>query len=116
MFFAGSRGASVYKSQPNLVADVPYSHLPTSVTEPQNYPNPFSTSTKIEFTVKTNGFVKVALYDMMGRQLQVLYSGQAEVGKHSMTFEAGSFLSNGKYLIVVQNANLTSSHWMTVTK
>ncbi len=38
----------------------------------QNYPNPFNPATTIKFDVKQSGVVRLVVYDMLGRQIDVL--------------------------------------------
>ena len=69
----------------------------------QNYPNPFNPSTRIVFSVPETGGksagvseVRLAVYDMLGRQVAVLVNGKKEPGMHTVTFDA-SGLSSGVY-------------------
>lgn len=119
IYFANSRGASVFKSKPDLASlwsAVPLSRLSSSITEPVNYPNPFTRSTQISFDVPNSGFVKVAIYDIMGRLIQVLHNNYMDAGKHTLPYDANALISNGKYLVVLQSGSEQSSHWMTLSK
>ncbi len=62
----------------------------------QNYPNPFNPSTKISFTVQQNSFVKLTVYDIMGREISKLVNGEVTSGVHSVEFNAIS-LPSGIY-------------------
>ena len=44
------------------------------------YPNPFNTSTKIHFNIIRKTGVKVEIIDLMGRQINLLFSGSMEPG------------------------------------
>jgi hypothetical protein len=46
----------------------------------QNYPNPFNPSTTIEFTVSQTGYARLAVTDMAGREVAVLFTGQVRAG------------------------------------
>lgn len=120
VFFADSRGASVFKSKPDLAdfwSAVPHATpLSSSISEPVNYPNPFARSTQISIDMPHSGFAKVSVYDVMGRLIKVMYNGPMEAGKHTLSFDAATMLSNGKYMIVLQSGNDETSHWMTLTK
>ncbi len=61
-----------------------------------NYPNPFNPSTTIRLAIPQNGFVTLKVYDVLGREVQSLISGQMEAGVHSLVFD-GSRFSSGLY-------------------
>lgn len=63
----------------------------------QNYPNPFNPTTVIRFSVPRDGIVTIRLYNLLGRELQLLLNEYKNVGSHSVTFD-GSNLPNGNYL------------------
>jgi hypothetical protein len=73
------------------------SELPTEVTLEGNYPNPFNPQTTIRFALPETAEVSLAVYDMMGRQVQVLVSGTVSAGMHEASFDA-SDLPSGAYM------------------
>lgn len=62
----------------------------------QNYPNPFNPETKISFDIPDDNFVSLKVYDMLGREVSVLFEGRLSRGNHEITFDASS-LSGGVY-------------------
>jgi chitinase len=62
-----------------------------------NYPNPFNPSTKIRFSVPREGVVKLIVYDILGREVSVLFNREVMPGTYEVTFN-GSNLSSGMYL------------------
>ena len=62
-----------------------------------NRPNPFNPQTTIRFDVAESAYVKLVVYDMLGRQVRVLVDGTRQAGTHEVTFEAGT-LPSGTYL------------------
>jgi photosystem II stability/assembly factor-like uncharacterized protein len=63
----------------------------------QNYPNPFNSHTKISFEVKSNSFVKLIIYDITGREINIWQSnGILLSGRHEFLFDAKG-LSSGVY-------------------
>lgn len=62
----------------------------------QNYPNPFNPSTKISFSIQQNSFVKLTVYDALGKAVTQLVNGQMNAGAHSLDFNASS-LPSGVY-------------------
>jgi hypothetical protein len=75
----------------------PGSEQPRQVTLAQNYPNPFNPSTTITFDLSQTGPVRLAVYDLLGREVAVLIDGLRPSGAHAATFEAGA-LPSGVYL------------------
>ena len=74
---------------------------PYSFTLHQNYPNPFNASTTIPFTLDRKLPVKVVVYDILGREVQVLGAGDWGLGKHQVVWDAGG-LASGVYLISLE--------------
>jgi hypothetical protein len=61
-----------------------------------NYPNPFNDHTTIRFELTKAQNVKLAVYDLLGRQIEVLIDEYREAGIHNVSFDA-SGLSSGVY-------------------
>jgi len=70
---------------------------PAKVREPQNFPNPFNPSTVIRFTLPAEGFVRLTVHDVLGRQVAVLLNGRRGAGEHSIVWNA-SDAPSGVYL------------------
>ncbi len=70
--------------------------LPVEYSLLQNYPNPFNPATKIEFTLKEEGPVKLAVFNVLGEKVSTLVNGEMQSGKHTISFD-GSLLSSGVY-------------------
>jgi serine protease AprX len=64
----------------------------------QNYPNPFNPSTKIRFSVPERSQVKLTLYDLLGREIAVLFNEEMNPGTKELEFN-GSGLVSGIYLV-----------------
>ncbi len=62
-----------------------------------NYPNPFNPSTNIVFSLEKDAFIKLKVYDILGREVANLINDYKEKGNYSYTFN-GSSLSSGIYL------------------
>lgn len=75
--------------------------VPGSIVLHQNYPNPFNPLTVIGFTVETQDIesprVRLAVYDILGREVAVLADGFYAPGTHSVKFDATT-LPSGLYL------------------
>lgn len=62
------------------------------------YPNPFNPSTTIEYRIPQNGEVVISAYDIIGKKIDVLFSGYEEAGEHHFIWNAKKHAS-GVYFI-----------------
>jgi photosystem II stability/assembly factor-like uncharacterized protein len=67
----------------------------------QNYPNPFNPRTMLSYHLAVGGEVRLALFDILGREVAILDAGRREAGTHEVALE-GSGLSSGVYLYRLQ--------------
>ncbi len=81
--------------------------LPTDYSLSQNYPNPFNPTTNIEFALPKNGYVKLVVYDLMGRVVSQLVDGVLNAGYHKVNFN-GTNLSSGVYFYSLKADNFSS--------
>ena len=73
-----------------------------------NFPNPFNPTTKINYEIQTNSFVKITVYNMLGKEVKTLVNGYQNAGMHSIEFNASS-LSSGIYICrLVSNSNIST--------
>lgn len=56
----------------------------------QNYPNPFNPTTKISFSLPQKSQIKLKVFDVLGREIQILADGIYEAGKYEVGFNASS--------------------------
>lgn len=59
----------------------------------QNYPNPFNPTTTIKYALPEHSDVNITIYDVLGNEVEVLFSGQMTAGVHSVTWNATSYAS-----------------------
>ena len=62
----------------------------------QNYPNPFNPDTKIYFYLPVASHISLRIYDMLGREVEVLVDEKRSAGSHQLLFD-GSELTSGIY-------------------
>jgi hypothetical protein len=70
--------------------------LPAEYSLMQNYPNPFNPSTKIRFSLPQSSFTRLAVYDILGKELVTLVNGELNAGQHEVEFNA-AHLASGIY-------------------
>lgn len=71
-------------------------NIPGSFNLYNNYPNPFNPSTKIIFDVAKTRNVKIAVYDLLGRNVKTIVNEVLQPGKYEYRFDASS-LASGIY-------------------
>ena len=81
----------------------------------QNYPNPFNPSTQIVFSVPSDGFVELKIYNLMGEEIKNLVSGVKAKGKYSVTFDAEN-LSSGIYIAQLRAESFIQTIKMNLIK
>ncbi|MDX1740834.1 MAG: N-acetylmuramoyl-L-alanine amidase, partial [Rhodothermales bacterium] len=91
---------------------------PTELTLAQNFPNPFTGSTTIDYYLTTGGIVTVKVYDSVGREVDTAVNGFQE-GEQWYTIDFdGRLLAAGTYFVrleVMGVGNNTSSRSSTMT-
>jgi len=85
----GGDGADVRPVNNNIV--------PAEYTLSQNYPNPFNPTTKIDYTVPNTGFVTLKVYNILGQEVTILFTGEQVAGNYVATFD-GTDLTSGVYV------------------
>lgn len=110
--FIGAFGANNWANQWTALASLGYfgdlpggptaieavdTDVPTGIILRQNYPNPFNPETTIEFAVPRAQNVRLAIYDMLGREVAVLLNGRQVAGAYQVHFDAWNY-NSGMYL------------------
>jgi len=105
---------------------VPKSLIPTSVNNEtgnipinfalqQNYPNPFNPSTTIRYSLPHSEYVKLFVYDILGRKVVALVDKKQDAGVHETLFNA-SLLPSGIYFYRLNTGTFTQTKKMIILK
>jgi hypothetical protein len=81
----------------------------------QNYPNPFNPSTNISFHIPLRVYVTLEIFDILGREVTKLASGEMEAGDHSVTWNA-SAMPTGTYFCRLQSGNFIETKKLVLIK
>lgn len=81
----------------------------------QNYPNPFNPSTTIKFDILNSDFVKMEVFDGLGRKLDDLVNERLQPGSYTVEWNASSRPS-GIYYYRISTADFTKTMKMTLVK
>jgi hypothetical protein len=96
--------STVWNFRTLLVGVQPVSNvIPDDYKLYENYPNPFNPSTNIKFDIPKAGFVKLAVYDLLGKELVVLASEKLNAGTYQVDWNAGSYPSGVYFYKLVSN-------------
>jgi hypothetical protein len=107
--------ATIYSGLlPTNVVDRPRT-VPVGVQLHAGYPNPFNPSTTIPFELASAAHVRLAVCDLLGRELAVLLEERKEAGSHELRFDA-SGLSSGVYLVRMQVGSLVQSRKLVLLR
>ncbi len=85
----------------------PNDNMPTTYSLSQNYPNPFNPSTTINFALPKSGNVTLNVYDVLGRLVKTLVSGDLNAGYHTINFNADN-LASGVYFYRIKAGSFVS--------
>ncbi len=72
------------------------SAIPEFYSLSQNYPNPFNPTTTISYQIKNAGHTRLAIYDVLGREVAVLVNEYKQAGYYSVQWDAHN-VSSGIY-------------------
>jgi hypothetical protein len=76
------------------------SEIPTEIALDAVHPNPFTDATAVSFTLPSEEYVNLAVYDATGRRVRTLTAGMLPAGSHTRNFSAED-LPGGVYHIIL---------------
>jgi hypothetical protein len=86
----------------------------------QNYPNPFNSQTKITFVLPINQDIILTIYDIIGREIAILYRGNLTAGKHTFFWNGmdnkKALSPTGTYFIYLKTPTTQIIRTMTYLK
>ncbi len=94
----------------NLAAETPDSYSLSP-----NYPNPFNPTTAIIFELPAQVNTRLAVYDLLGREIDVLIDGSLAAGRHEVQFNAQN-LPSGTYFYRIEAGDFVQMRQMTLLK
>ena len=84
----------------------------------QNFPNPFNPATIIRYSIAKDGFVKIKVYDLIGKEVATLVNGNKTAGDYQVEFDVSDwgYLSSGIYFYKIEAGEFTEVKRMTLIK
>jgi len=89
--------------------------IPNTYMLYQNFPNPFNPISKIKYGVPKNGYVKLAVYDEIGRLVAILQDGLKQANTYEVDFDAAN-LPSGVYYYKLEAEGFSETKKMVVVK
>jgi hypothetical protein len=89
--------------------------LPAAADLLPNYPNPFNPATTLAFRLAQRTDVRLAVYDMLGRETALLADGVFEAGTHRVVWGARG-MASGAYVARLAAGGVSASRMMLLTR
>ena len=89
--------------------------LPEDFIIVEAYPNPFNSSTTIDYNLSESGKVKLSIHDLHGREVAVLDDGMQAAGNRKAIWNAGDRPS-GIYLCILESNNKIATQKLTLIR
>ncbi|MBN8586045.1 MAG: T9SS type A sorting domain-containing protein [Ignavibacteria bacterium] len=101
-FICGDSGKVIKTTNGGLTFVTHYPGItPDKYSLSQNYPNPFNPVTNIKFDIPKSGFVKITVYDLLGREITTLVNEQMKPGSYNVDWDASNY-SSGVYFYKIE--------------
>ncbi len=111
----GTHGRSVWETS-NPVGLINYSNeVPAGFSLQQNFPNPFNPVTTIKYDIIKDGLVKLAVYDILGRELKAIINQNQKAGIYTVQFD-GTELTSGVYFYKLITEGFSETRKMIIVK
>ena len=94
--------------------------LPETLRLHPNYPNPFRSSTTLTYDLPNASTVRVSVYDVLGRRVQVLVDERKEAGRHTVRWAgrgaSGQPLASGIYFVRLRAGDRQVTRRLTLVR
>lgn len=108
------------EAYPNGVNDDLGTMLPKEYSLSQNYPNPFNPTTNINFALPNDSKVDLRVYDILGREVAVLMTGDMRPGSYTVTWNGRNGfnqpVATGIYIYRLRANNFVQTKKMMMLK
>ena len=99
---------------PSVVNEIEFTGLRDYELQ-QNYPNPFNPSTKIRFSIASDEFVTLKIFNVLGSEIVTLVNDELNAGSYEVDFNA-SGLNSGVYFYTISTNKFTETRKMILMK
>ena len=88
---------------------------PSEVVLFQNYPNPFNPRTEVSWHLSVASWVRIGVYDLLGREVAILVNERKAPGSYKVTWDATAF-SSGVYFYRLVAGTFTRTRRLLLLK
>jgi hypothetical protein len=114
--FAGTDYSAYRRLLSEVIGINPISNeIPAKFSLSQNYPNPFNPVTKIKFSLPKSSYVKIFVYDALGRVIDKLVNEQLNAGTYEVDWNAEKY-SSGIYYYKLSAGDYSETMKMILLK
>ncbi len=99
----------------NAVLAVNNEQVPVKYALCQNYPNPFNPVTTIKYSVPKQSLIKIAVYDILGREVKILVNEVRSAGNYEVKLD-GTNLASGVYFYRMTAGDFTEVKKLVMLK
>jgi hypothetical protein len=105
-----------FVSDPGSVSSVPMVTAPETFALEQNYPNPFNPATQVTYRIPDGGarMVRLAVYDVTGREVALLASGERQAGEYVSTWKADGIASGVYFCRLLADGRMATRKMLLV--
>jgi len=89
--------------------------VPAEYSLSANFPNPFNSTTVINYSLRDQGQMRLELFDITGRKIRTIASGYKQSGSHQIFFDA-SELSTGLYFYKLEAGSFNATRKLVIAK
>ena len=79
----------------------------------QNYPNPFSKTTEIKFSLPEASYLEINVYNLLGEQIEQIAEREFDKGSHTIVFDAKDY-APGTYFYKLITPNFVGTKSMNI--
>jgi len=107
--------SQVFNFETTAAVSVKGEEIPLQYKLEQNYPNPFNPITEISYQLKSDGFVDLCVYDLVGTKVRTLLKSYQRRGNYTIEFD-GANLPSAVYFYKLQVNEFISVKKMMLMK
>ena len=111
----GSADAFILKFSSTVDIKKISNEIPVKYSLHQNYPNPFNPTTNIRYDIPKSSFVKITVYNILGKELATLVNEKLSAGSYEVDWDATSYTS-GVYFYKLITDNFVDVKKMLLIK